>query len=75
MRFDEVCSPQTSVKYVTDGMLVRETMRDPLLQKYSVVMVCVRVCVFVCVCVRVWIAVACMYLLVCLPATVPRFCK
>jgi HrpA-like RNA helicase len=32
-------SAATAIKFVTDGMLVRETMQDPLLSKYSVVMV------------------------------------
>lgn len=29
----------TRIKYMTDGMLFRECMRDPLLSRYSVVMV------------------------------------
>ena len=28
----------TRIKYMTEGMLVREMMRDPLLNKYSVIM-------------------------------------
>ncbi len=28
----------TKIKFVTDGLLVREMMMDPLLKKYSVVM-------------------------------------
>jgi HrpA-like helicases len=32
-------SPETKIKYMTDGMLVRETMVDPLLSKYSVIMI------------------------------------
>jgi ATP-dependent RNA helicase DHX33 len=39
VRFDERASPNTRIKYVTDGMLVREMMGDPLLEKYSVVIV------------------------------------
>lgn len=39
VRFDEMYSATTAIKFVTDGMLVRETMRDPLLSNYSVVMV------------------------------------
>ena len=39
IRFEEKCSEITIVKFLTDGMLVREMMQDPLLQKYSVVMV------------------------------------
>ncbi|CAH2243108.1 jg14404 [Pararge aegeria aegeria] len=30
-------SPRTKVKYLTDGMLLREAMTDPLLKKYSVI--------------------------------------
>ncbi|ETW82034.1 hypothetical protein HETIRDRAFT_154739 [Heterobasidion irregulare TC 32-1] len=39
VRFDECSSPKTRVKYLTDGMLVREMMIDPLLRKYGVVIV------------------------------------
>lgn len=39
VRFDERCSAETKIKYMTDGMLVRETMYDPLLTKYSVIMI------------------------------------
>jgi pre-mRNA-splicing factor ATP-dependent RNA helicase DHX16 len=39
VRFDDKSSDKTQVKYLTDGMLVREAMSDPLLSKYSVVMV------------------------------------
>ena len=40
IRFDHNCSPeQTRVKVLTDGMLVRETLADPLLSRYSVIMV------------------------------------
>ncbi|KAL1744085.1 P-loop containing nucleoside triphosphate hydrolase protein [Schizophyllum fasciatum] len=39
VRFDERCSADTSIKYVTDGMLVREMMGDALLEKYSVIIV------------------------------------
>lgn len=39
VRFDECSSPKTRVKYLTDGMLVREMMIDPLLGKYGVVVV------------------------------------
>eukprot|EP00037_Helgoeca_nana_P017478 m.165691 g.165691 ORF g.165691 m.165691 type:complete len:687 (-) comp24011_c0_seq1:224-2284(-) len=37
VRFDEQCSASTRVKYLTDGMLLREAMADPLLRRYSVV--------------------------------------
>ncbi|OSD02413.1 P-loop containing nucleoside triphosphate hydrolase protein [Trametes coccinea BRFM310] len=39
VRFDEACSPETRIKYVTDGMLVRELLGDPLLSRYSVIIV------------------------------------
>ncbi|TBU27060.1 P-loop containing nucleoside triphosphate hydrolase protein [Dichomitus squalens] len=39
VRFDEACSSDTRIKYVTDGMLVRELLGDPLLSRYSVVIV------------------------------------
>jgi ATP-dependent RNA helicase DHX8/PRP22 len=37
VRFDDNTSPRTLIKFQTDGMLVREAMLDPLLSKYSVV--------------------------------------
>ncbi|THU78991.1 P-loop containing nucleoside triphosphate hydrolase protein [Dendrothele bispora CBS 962.96] len=39
VRFDERCGSDTRIKYMTDGMIVRELMSDPLLSKYSVVIV------------------------------------
>lgn len=39
IRFDSKCNKSTSIKYCTDGLLLRETMQDPLLSKYSVVIV------------------------------------
>lgn len=40
IRFDDKTDPvKTKIKYVTDGMLVREMMVDPLLSTYSVVMI------------------------------------
>eukprot|EP01134_Creolimax_fragrantissima_P006981 CFRG6981T1 len=39
VRFDSVVGPNTQIKYMTDGMLVRETLLDPLLERYSCVMV------------------------------------
>ncbi|XP_073986737.1 ATP-dependent RNA helicase DHX33 isoform X2 [Rhodnius prolixus] len=35
VRFEDVTSPQTKVKYVTDGMLLREAMKDETLKSYS----------------------------------------
>eukprot|EP00002_Diphylleia_rotans_P005867 TRINITY_DN1507_c0_g1_i11.p1 TRINITY_DN1507_c0_g1~~TRINITY_DN1507_c0_g1_i11.p1 ORF type:complete len:713 (+),score=145.57 TRINITY_DN1507_c0_g1_i11:50-2188(+) len=37
IRFEDVTSPKTMLKYLTDGMLLRESMFDPLLEKYSVI--------------------------------------
>lgn len=37
VRFDEKSSGSTVVKYLTDGMLLREAMTDPLLSRYAVV--------------------------------------
>lgn len=39
VRFDDVSSSETRIKYVTDGMLVRELLSDPLLSQYSVIIV------------------------------------
>lgn len=40
IRFEDVSDKQrTRIKYMTDGMLFRETMVDPLLSRYSVIMV------------------------------------
>ncbi|NXB80271.1 DHX35 helicase, partial [Donacobius atricapilla] len=39
IRFDDCTDPQaTRIKFLTDGMLVREMMADPLLTRYSVLM-------------------------------------
>ncbi|CEL96663.1 unnamed protein product [Vitrella brassicaformis CCMP3155] len=37
IRFEDCTSATTVLKYLTDGMLLREAMADPLLEKYSVV--------------------------------------
>ncbi|KAJ3331053.1 DEAH-box ATP-dependent RNA helicase prp22 [Gonapodya sp. JEL0774] len=37
IRFEDCTSPQTKIKYMTDGMLLRECLVDPQLSKYSVV--------------------------------------
>ena len=40
VRFDRQCDAErTRILYLTDGSLLRETMSDPLLSKYSVVMI------------------------------------
>jgi pre-mRNA-splicing factor ATP-dependent RNA helicase DHX15/PRP43 len=38
IRFEDCTSPQTKLKYMTDGMLLREAMTDPMLESYSVIM-------------------------------------
>lgn len=38
MRFEDVTSPETIIKYMTDGMLLREYLVDSDLKRYSVVM-------------------------------------
>jgi len=37
IRFEDVTSSRTKLKYMTDGMLLREALLDPLLLKYTVV--------------------------------------
>mmetsp|Transcript_9799 Transcript_9799/g.19248 ORF Transcript_9799/g.19248 Transcript_9799/m.19248 type:complete len:415 (-) Transcript_9799:896-2140(-) len=37
IRFEDCCSKLTKVKYLTDGMLLREAMSDPELNQYKVV--------------------------------------
>jgi HrpA-like RNA helicase len=39
VRFEEASSSRTRIKYVTDGMLVRELLSDALLSRYSVIIV------------------------------------
>lgn len=44
IRFEDVSDKQrTRILYMTDGMLFRETLVDPLLSRYSVIMVRVSV--------------------------------
>ncbi|KAL1868601.1 DEAH-box ATP-dependent RNA helicase prp22 [Paecilomyces lecythidis] len=38
IRFEDCTSPETKIKYMTDGMLQREILLDPDLKKYSVIM-------------------------------------
>uniref|UniRef100_A0A915KJB3 RNA helicase n=2 Tax=Romanomermis culicivorax TaxID=13658 RepID=A0A915KJB3_ROMCU len=38
IRFEDCCSQRTLLKYMTDGMLLREAMSDPLLDNYGVVL-------------------------------------
>uniref|UniRef100_A0A6U6GGX8 RNA helicase n=1 Tax=Zooxanthella nutricula TaxID=1333877 RepID=A0A6U6GGX8_9DINO len=37
IRFEDVTSENTVLKYMTDGMLLRECMTDPLMSKYSAI--------------------------------------
>lgn len=39
VRFDSKTSPETRVKFVTDGMLIREALLDPSLSAYSCVII------------------------------------
>lgn len=39
IRFEDVTSSRTKIKFLTDGMLLREALVDPLLSRYSVIMV------------------------------------
>ena len=39
IRFEECSSPRTTLKFMTDGMLLREAMIDPALEKYAVVLI------------------------------------
>lgn len=38
IRFEDCTSPETEIKYMTDGMLLREVLTDPNLSQYSVIM-------------------------------------
>jgi ATP-dependent RNA helicase DHX8/PRP22 len=38
IRFEDCTSPATRIKYMTDGMLLRECLLDPLVTKYSVLL-------------------------------------
>lgn len=39
IRFEDVTSENTRIKFLTDGLLLREALVDPLLSRYAVVMV------------------------------------
>uniref|UniRef100_A0A1B0GNJ7 RNA helicase n=1 Tax=Phlebotomus papatasi TaxID=29031 RepID=A0A1B0GNJ7_PHLPP len=38
IRFEDCSSPRTILKYMTDGMLLREGMSDPMLETYQVIL-------------------------------------
>ncbi|CDK25523.1 unnamed protein product [Kuraishia capsulata CBS 1993] len=38
IRFEDVTSAKTKIKYMTDGMLLREAINDPYMRRYSVIM-------------------------------------
>lgn len=38
IRFDDCSSPSTRIRYMTDGMLLRECLTDPQMTRYSVIM-------------------------------------
>ena len=37
IRFEDMTSPETKVKFLTDGMLLREALLDPMLSKYRTI--------------------------------------
>ncbi|TPX62246.1 hypothetical protein PhCBS80983_g00454 [Powellomyces hirtus] len=37
IRFEDCTSQKTALKYMTDGMLLREAMNDPMLERYSAI--------------------------------------
>ena len=37
IRFEDMTEPGTFLKYMTDGMLLREAMNDPKLERYSTI--------------------------------------
>lgn len=39
IRFEDLSSEKTQIKFLTDGLLLREVLADPLLSRYSVIMV------------------------------------
>ncbi|KAJ3395078.1 DEAH-box ATP-dependent RNA helicase prp43 [Lobulomyces angularis] len=39
IRFEDMTSDNTILKYMTDGMLLREAMNDPLLNRYSAIVI------------------------------------
>lgn len=39
IRFEDVTSSSTRIKYMTDGLLLREALLDPILSRYSIIIV------------------------------------
>ncbi|MCP6769152.1 hypothetical protein NL529_30325, partial [Klebsiella pneumoniae] len=39
IRFENCCTERTQLKYMTDGMLLREFLTEPDLDSYSVMMI------------------------------------
>ena len=39
IRFEDVSSSRTILKYMTDGMLLRESMSDPLLERFGCIII------------------------------------
>eukprot|EP00977_Amphora_coffeiformis_P012457 scaffold3077_cov162-Amphora_coffeaeformis.AAC.16 len=42
IRFEDCTSEDTKIKYMTDGVLLRESLNDPDLNKYSAIVVSAR---------------------------------
>jgi len=38
IRFEDITGPNTVIKYMTDGMLLREALLDPDMKNYSIIM-------------------------------------
>jgi pre-mRNA-splicing factor ATP-dependent RNA helicase DHX15/PRP43 len=56
IRFEDLTGPKTVLKYLTDGMLLREAMTDPLLERYGVIILDE-----VCLCLFSYFFVSCAY--------------
>ncbi len=39
IRFEDCTGPQTRIKYMTDGVLLRESLRDPEIDQYAVIII------------------------------------
>ena len=47
VRFDDSTGPETKLKYMTDGMLLREAIGDSILRRYKITVVWDTLAVFV----------------------------